>query len=377
MEAHARYMRQALALASQGLGRTSPNPAVGALVVKGGRVVGRGYHRRAGRPHAEIEALRQAGARARGATLYVTLEPCNHTGRTGPCCEAIIAAGISRVVAATRDPNPKTNGNGFAWLRRAGLRVVVGVCEPDAKRLIESFTTWIRTKRPWVVAKVAQSLDGKIATSTGQSRWISSPASRRLAHQLRERVDAVMVGVNTVLRDNPRLSARTASGRLSDTQPIKVIVDSRLRTPLFSRCLTSSASPAPTIMATTSRGAARRARFERRGVTVLVFPPASEGRVPLKRLCKTLGKRFAITSMMLEGGGELLASAFQEKVVDQVLWCTAPMLLGGRSSPSSIGGTGISRLKHAVRLRDVQMQRLGSDLLIDAAVVYPNTVHRP
>ena len=373
METDARYMSQALALARKALGRASPNPMVGAVIVKDGRVVGRGYHRRAGLPHAEVEALREAGSRARGATLYVTLEPCNHTGRTPPCCDAILAAGIKHVVAAMRDPNPITHGRGASRLRRAGLRVVMGVCAAEEKRLNEPFTTWVTARRPWVIAKVAQSLDGKIATRTGASRWISSPRARRLAHQLRSQVDAVMVGVNTVLRDNPRLTARMARGGLSTKQPTKVIVDSRLRTPLSSRCLSTRASPASTIVATTPKGAKKLASFEKLGVTVLVFPPASEGRVPLARLCRTLAQRFLITSVLLEGGGELLAGALRERLVDRLLWCTAPMLLGGRNSPSSVGGQGVARIDQAIRLRDLQVRRLGPDVLFEAAVVYPKS----
>ncbi len=364
-------MSQALALARKGQGFTSPNPMVGAVIVKDGRIVGRGYHRRAGLPHAEVEALRAAGARAKGAMLYVTLEPCNHTGRTPPCCDAILSAGIRQVVVAMRDPNPIVNGRGIARLRRAGLKVSTGVCEDQAQRLNAPFTTWITAKRPWMVAKVAQSLDGKIATNNGQSRWISSARARQLVHRLRRQVDAVMVGVNTVLRDDPRLTARHARGALSATQPTKVIVDSRLRTPLSSRCL-SRQSPAPTIIATTPQGAKKRAPFEKRGVTVLVFPPASGGRVPLRPLCRTLARRFSITSVLLEGGGELIASTLKARLVDRLLWCTAPILLGGRGSPSSVGGDGVSRLDQAMRLRDVRLERLGPDWLIDAAVVYPS-----
>ncbi len=372
METHARYMSQALALARKGLGRTSPNPMVGAVIVKDGRMVGRGFHRRAGLPHAEVEALVQAGPRARAATMYVTLEPCNHTGRTPPCCDAILAAGIRRVVVAMRDPNPITKGRGVARLRRAGVGVMIGVQEDEAQRLNAPFTTWVTQQRPWIVAKVAQSLDGKIATRRGSSRWISSPASRRLVHRLRGQMDAVMVGVNTVLRDNPRLTARTERGGLRQaTQPAKVIVDSRLRTPLSSRCLSQTASPALTIIATTPRGAKKRRSFEKLGVTVLVFPPAAQGRVPLGPLCRTLATQFLITSVLLEGGGELIAGALQARLVDRLLWCTAPMLLGGRHSPSSVGGQGVARIDQAIRLRDLQVRRLGPDVLFDAAVVYP------
>jgi len=237
---HARHMARALRLARRALGRTSPNPAVGAVVVKDGRVVGQGYHRRAGWPHAEVEALRRAGARARGATLYVTLEPCNHTGRTPPCCDALLAAGIARVVVAAKDPNPVTNGRGMARLRRAGVEVVAGVLEQEARRLNEPFWKAMRSRMPLVVAKIGQSLDGKIATAIGESRWITSLAARRLAHRWRSRADAILIGVNTVLRDDPLLTVRGVVRRLD--RPLKVIVDSRLRTPLRARCFSALGS---------------------------------------------------------------------------------------------------------------------------------------
>ena len=230
-----RHMRRALALARRGAGRTAPNPLVGAVVVRGGRVVGAGYHHRAGAPHAEVLALRQAGRRARGATLYVTLEPCNHHGRTPPCCDAILAAGIARVVVADLDSNPLTAGRGLARLRRAGLRLTTGLLAQDARALNAPFHKVMRTGLPWVIAKIGQSLDGKIAARSGASRWITSAPARRLGQVWRGRVDAVLVGVNTVLQDDPRLSAR--AGRPRRGRPVKVIVDSRLRTPLTARCL--------------------------------------------------------------------------------------------------------------------------------------------
>jgi diaminohydroxyphosphoribosylaminopyrimidine deaminase/5-amino-6-(5-phosphoribosylamino)uracil reductase len=279
------------------------------------------------------------------------------------------------VVVAMRDPNPITNGRGLARLRRAGVRVSLGVCEEAAQQMNAPFTTWVTRQRPWMVAKVAQSLDGKIATRTGTSRWISSPEARRLVHRLRGQVDAVMVGAETVRRDDPRLTARTERGGLSARQPRKVIVDSRLRLSLSSRCFPNTASPAPTIVATTPRGAKKRRLFEQRGVTVVTLPATADGRVPLGPLCRTLAKQFLITSVLLEGGGELIASALQARLVDRLLWVTAPILLGGRESPSSVGGAGVTRINQAIRLRDVQVRRLGPDVLVDAAVVYPKTVH--
>ena len=358
-------MRRALRLARRALGGTSPNPLVGAVIVRGRRIVGEGFHRRAGLPHAEVEALRRAGAAARGATLYVTLEPCNHTGRTPPCCDAILAAGISRVVAAVADPNPRTNGRGIKRLRRAGIRLTVGVLEAEARELNAPFFKSMRTGLPWVVAKIAQSLDGKIATSTGASQWITSPAARRLGHQWRARMDAVLVGVNTVLKDDPLLTVRAARRRAG--RPLKVIVDSRLRTPPTARCL-SSASPAPTLIATTAGSKTRRAALARRGAEMVRLPP-QRGRVPLRRLFRLLAER-GVQSVLIEGGGEVLASAVEERLVDGVVWCIAPILIGGRAAPTSLGGQGIRRLSDAARVEAVTLRRLGTDLCLEGRLVY-------
>lgn len=358
------HMARALALARRALGRTSPNPAVGAVIVKSGRMIGAGYHRRAGAPHAEVEALTQAGARARGGTLYVTLEPCNHTGRTPPCCDAIIASGIARVVAATKDPNPRTNGRGFARLRRAGIEVRTGVLKPEAERLSAPFRKAMTSGLPYVIAKAGQSLDGKIATVTGESRWITSPAARRLAHHYRSEADAILVGVNTILQDDPLLSVRGARRRAA--RPLKVIVDSRLRVPLAARCFQS---PGPSLVATTRGPEAKQSALARRGVEVLVFPHR-QGRVPLRLLFRRLARR-GIHSILIEGGGEVLAGAFAERLVDRIAFFIAPLLIGGRTAPSSFGGPGIRRLARAIRLADVSSRRVGPDLCVDARVVYP------
>ena len=371
-----RYMRRALALARRAEGRTSPNPLVGAVIVRGGRIIGEGFHRRAGAPHAEVVALQRAGASAHGGTLYVTLEPCHHLGRTPPCTDAVLAARIARVVVAARDPNPITDGRGIARLRRAGIRVVTGLLEAEAERLNEPFRKAMTSQMPLVLAKSGQSLDGKIATAGGESRWITSPAARRLVHHWRSRVDAVLVGVQTVLRDDPLLTVRGVARRPG--RPIKVIVDSRLRTPPTARCL-SAASPAPSIVATTclprrGAGMAMRSRAQHRALTrsgaeVVAFP-ARRGRVPLRRLCRYLVRR-GIQSVLIEGGGELLAGALEERVVDRILFFIAPVLLGGRSAPSSVGGAGVSRLTRAVRLAELTCRRVGPDLCIEARVVYP------
>ena len=364
------FMRRALQLARRASGETSPNPMVGAVIVNArGRVVGEGYHRRAGWPHAEVEALRRAGARARGATLYVNLEPCSHQGRTPPCCDAVVGAGLARVVAAMRDPNPLVNGRGMARLRRAGIGVTLGVEAEAAASLNAPFIKRMTQRLPWVVVKIAQSLDGKIATATGASRWISSPASRRFAHELRRGADAVLVGVNTVRRDDPRLSVRDAARPSRPGRPMIVIVDSRLRTPVRSRCLRPH-PPVPVLIATTNRSKRARQPFERLGVQVLTFAPR-RGRVPLRRLCRALSDQCGVSSLLVEGGGEVVAGALEERLVDRVVWIIAPLLVGGRASPSSVGGAGVARLARAVRLTDVQVRRLGPDVVCEASVAYP------
>lgn len=365
-----RFMRLALSLAARAKGRTAPNPMVGAVVVRGGRLVGQGYHRRAGGPHAEVAALRQAGRRARGGTLFVTLEPCNHQGRTPPCCDAVIRSGVKTVVVASRDPNPITNGRGFARLRRAGIRVRCGLLEAEARRLNAPFEKVMIRRLPFVIAKVGQSLDGKIATATGQSRWITGARARRLAHALRRDVDAVLVGVNTILRDDPRLSVRALRGRPG--WPIKVILDSRLRTPASARCLSARPS-APTLIATTRRASRVKARaLERRGATLLWFKPDRDGYVPLRPLLGALARQ-GVQSILIEGGGEVLASAFQERLVDRVVWCISPILIGGRQAPGALGGVGINRLRQAVRLEELTVRRLGPDVCIEGRVKYPAT----
>lgn len=365
---HEQYMRLALALARRAIGRTSPNPLVGAIVVKNRRIVGRGYHRKAGLAHAEVKALKQAGRRARGATLYVTLEPCNHTGRTPPCCDAIISAGIKQVVAAVEDPNPITRGRGLARLKRSGIAVTAGVLASYAKQLNAPFFKVMTSGLPLVVAKVGQSLDGKIATASGQSRWITAEASRRLVHRWRAQADALLVGVNTVLADNPRLTARDPASKRPD-RPVKVIVDSHLRTPSSARCL-SRQSLAPTWITTTRQASkAAEKRLSHRGAWVMRFK-AQQGRVPLKILLRHLAQQ-GIQSVLIEGGGEILATAFKEHLVDRVAWFVAPILIGGRRSPSSVGGAGIKALNKAVVLKDAKVRLVGPDFLIEAAVAYP------
>jgi len=356
-------MARAIVLARRGLGRTSPNPPVGAVVVRGGRVVGEGWHRRAGGPHAEIVALRRAGARAAGATLYVTLEPCAHFGRTPPCVDAVLAAGVARVVVGAGDPNPRVRGRGLRRLRRAGVRVATGVLAAEAEAVAGWFRTAVARRRPYVLLKLAASADGRIATAAGESRWVSGPRARAAVHRLRDRVDAVMVGAGTVRADDPALTCRLRGGR----DPVRVIVAGRLRVPPGARVFRQRSS-APTLVATTAAApAARRRVLARAGVEVVVLPGRG-GRLRLAALLEALWAR-GIVSVLLEGGGDLAAAALRERVVDRVLLVLAPVLIGGDGRPM-LGPLGRARLAAAIRLRDVRLARLGPDLLWEGAVQY-------
>jgi diaminohydroxyphosphoribosylaminopyrimidine deaminase/5-amino-6-(5-phosphoribosylamino)uracil reductase len=338
-----RYMRRALRLARRGLGETNPNPLVGCVIVKDGRVVGEGFHARAGAAHAEVQALARAGARARGATLYTNLEPCAHHGRTPPCAPAVVRAGIRRVVAAMRDPDPRVNGRGLAILRRGRVGVRAGVLEAEALLLNERFVTAVRAGRPFVLLKVAMTLDGRIATARGESRWITSAEQRRTARGLRRLHDAVAVGVGTVLADDPRLLPRPAVGRPFH----RVVFDTRLRTPPGARLLRTVSRSPVWILAAAETGTRRRA-LEAAGATV-VRAPSRGDRIPLRWALAALWRR-GIRSLMVEGGSELLGSFLAERLFDQVAIFRAPLLLGGRGSRPAFGGPDPSRLSRAVRL---------------------------
>jgi diaminohydroxyphosphoribosylaminopyrimidine deaminase/5-amino-6-(5-phosphoribosylamino)uracil reductase len=360
-EAERSYMRRALELAVRARGRTSPNPMVGAVLVKDGTVVGEGFHAFAGSDHAELEAIHEAEGAATGATMYVTLEPCCHFGRTPPCVDQIIHAGISRVVAACEDPNPAVSGKGFATLKAAGVSVEVGLLSEEAARLNEAFFTFIRTGRPFVTLKVAASLDGKISTRTGDSRWITGESARQHVHHIRNEVDAVMVGIGTILRDDPLLTTRL--GTPDQRDPTRVIVDNLARLPLRAKVI-NRASTAPTILAASEMAPrAKLEALEREGVQILVVP-GSPRRVSLTHLMGALGKH-GFLSVMIEGGAEINASALQEGVVDKVLLFLAPILIGGKSTATAVGGEGIEALRQAKRLRDVRIERFDEDILIE------------
>ena len=359
-------MRSALCLAAKGRGTTSPNPMVGAIVVNRGRIVGQGYHRRPGLPHAEVLALKQAGAQSRGGTLYVTLEPCCHLKkRTAPCVPAIARSGIRRVVIAQRDPNPLVNGRGAAALRRARLSVTLGVARREAEALNRTYRHWIRTKRPYVILKAGMTLDGQIATSSGEAKWITSKPSRRESHQLRAEVDAVLIGLGTVVSDNPSLTARVGASltRLAQKQPLRVIVDSRLRTPLNAKILRRVDGAGTMIATTDAAPAARRRAFHRRGVSVLVLPRV-RGRVSLPALLRELGQR-GIASLLVEGGGEVNAAMLKAGLVQQVRLYVAPSLLGGVDAKGIIGGRSPGRLTAALKLKDVRIRSLGGDMVVE------------
>lgn len=355
------FMKRALALAARAAGRTSPNPLVGAVVVNQGRIVGEGYHQRAGTPHAEVHALEQAGELARGADIYVNLEPCSHYGRTPPCCRAIIEAGIRRVVAAMVDPNPQVAGRGLAALADAGIVVECGLMEESARELNEVFIKFITTRHPFVVLKSAVSLDGKTATSSGHSFWVTGEPARLQVHRLRNTYDAVMVGIGTVLADDPRLTTRLPEGE-SGRDPIRVVVDSRLRIPFESRVINPE-SAAPLLVATTERAPAqRREELARRGVEVVVLPE-HEGRVSFPHLMSALGER-NITSVLLEGGAALNASALEARMVDKLVVFVAPKLVGGVKAPGMIAGQGRERMDEAWEIKRTSLTQIGEDYMI-------------
>ncbi|QBS38154.1 bifunctional diaminohydroxyphosphoribosylaminopyrimidine deaminase/5-amino-6-(5-phosphoribosylamino)uracil reductase RibD [Thermaerobacter sp. FW80] len=356
------FMRRALALAARARGRTHPNPMVGAVIVREGTVVGEGFHRRAGSPHAEVEALRMAGPRARGATLYVTLEPCCHHGRTPPCTDALIAAGLRRVVVAMPDPDPRVAGKGIAVLAAAGIDVAVGLEEAAARRLNEAYIVHRRLGRPMVTAKYAMTLDGRIATARGDSRWVTGARARRWVHRLRDRVDAILVGVGTVLADDPELTVRLHPG---GRDPIRIVLDSRARTPPTARVVqVARRSPAPTWVAVTPAAPAPRVRrLEAAGARILTIPAGPDGRVALPHLLRTLAAE-GVVHLLVEGGATVHGAFFGAGLVDRVVALVAPKLVGGAAAPGPIGGQGVDRMDEAPVLSGVFVRRLGRDWLI-------------
>lgn len=352
-------MERALVLARRATGHVSPNPAVGAVVVRDGEIVAEGHTQPPGGAHAEIEALRRARGRARGAALYTTLEPCGHHGRTPPCTQAIIDAGIAEVRSAVIDPNPRVNGAGFARLREAGISVSVGECEEQAREIIEAYAKHVVTRMPFVTAKFATSLDGKIATATGDSKWITGEQARAYAHGLRATSDVIMVGIGTALADDPQLTARDSRGSPLPRQPTRVVLDSSGRLPTTARML---AEPGETIVAVADAPDEHLLGLERAGARV-VRAPSPSGAVDPAALLAELG-RGDTTSVLVEGGGEVLGSLFDAGLVDKVVAFVAPTIIGGAGAPSPVAGAGTERIADASRLTRVRTLRLGRDVAI-------------
>lgn len=356
------YMREALRIAAYASGRTTPNPLVGAVIVKDNRIVGQGWHRKAGTEHAEIHALHQAGELAKGADIYVTLEPCSHYGKTPPCCQAIIKAGIKKVIVAMTDPNPLVAGNGLKELKAAGIEVVEGVCRDEAEKLNEVFLKWIVHKMPFIVVKTAMTLDGKIATVSGDSKWITNEKSRKFVHQLRDLYDGILIGIGTVLADNPTLTTRLDH---LGKNPVRIIVDSKARIPLDSIVITDKS--AHTILAVTERASQEKiAALLQVGIEVIVTKEKAD-RVDLSDLLKFLAEK-NICSILVEGGSRINYSFFVEHLVDKVHCFIAPKIIGGTDAASPVGGKGTFYMKDAYQLNDITTERFDEDILITGYV---------
>ena len=357
------YMKRALELSREALGPSSPNPPVGAVVVKDGRVVGEGHTLPPGQSHAEVIALEQAGEQARGGALYTTLEPCCHFGKTPPCTGVIIRAGIAQVHIATLDPNPLVNGKGMAELEGAGLSVHMDERGEEAREVAEAYIKFVTTGLPFVIAKFAMSLDGKIATSSGDSKWISSEAARRCAGELRRQVDGVMVGAGTILSDDPRLTARDAEGNPLARQPLRIVVEGSAPVPLTAQLFREDG---PLLVAAARSEGDRMEELCAAGAQVMIFP-TEDGAVDLAALLQALGER-GITSLLVEGGGALLGSFFDLGLVDKVVAFVSPVILGGRDSPSPVAGTGVTTLADALRLSRTRVEIIGDDVMMTGSV---------
>ena len=357
---HEFFMQLALELAEKGRGYTAPNPMVGAVVVRDGQVVGQGYHRAVGEAHAEINALAAAGEAARGADLYVTLEPCNHTGRTPPCTAAILAAGIRRVVMAMADPNPDVAGGGRGFLEARGVEVLGGVCEAQALRLNEVFVKFVRTRRPFVALKCAATLDGRIATRTGDARWVTGEPARLFGHRLRHWLDGILVGVKTVRADDPSLTARLDGGRGRD--PVRLVLDTHLSTPPGAKMLRQKSESDTIILCRPSADPARRRALTAAGARVLAVPEKA-GRIDLAALMKPLGE-IGVTSLLIEGGAEVIAAALAADIVDKIYFFYAPKILGGDDGVPICRGPGPALMRQCKPVRDLSVRQLGEDVLI-------------
>lgn len=356
------YMRLALQNAQAMKGQTDPNPLVGAVIVNDNRIVGVGAHMKAGEPHAEIHALRMAGDHAKGGTIYVTLEPCSHHGRTGPCAVALVEAGIKKVIIAALDPNPIVAGNGVKILEDAGIEVITGVCEQESRQMNEVFNKFIIEKKPFVSLKAATTLDGKTATHTLSSKWITSAEARQDVHQLRSENMAILVGVNTVIEDNPELTARIPNGR----NPIRVILDSSLRIPLDAKVVTDKQAET-WVFTSETYDKEKRKVLEDSGISFFVTSGSTQ--VDPADVMKTLGEKL-VSSVLIEAGGTLNASLFEKQLIDKVILYMAPKLVGGQSAPTFLEGTGIAEMGNAVELANLRVEPIGKDFKFTGYPIY-------
>ena len=353
-----KYMRLAMQLAGNAIGRTSPNPLVGAVIVKDNRVVGCGWHRKAGTPHAEVHALNQAGELAQGADVYVTLEPCAHYGKTPPCAKALVEAKVKNVYGGLLDVNPKVAGKGFKILEDAGIHVEYGFLQDELRKQNEVFFKWIEHKKPFVVLKAAMTLDGKIATATGQSKWITNETSRAYGYKLRDIYDGIMVGINTVIEDNPMLTARVDGGK----NPIRIVVDSSLRIDINANVVQDKS--AKTIVATTDKADKDKIlKLQAQDIDVIVVDKDENDKVDIEKLLNILGQQ-NICSILVEGGATLSGSFVAKKLVDKVYFFIAPKIVGGKEAKTPVAGTGILNLQEALALKDIQIEKLEEDILI-------------
>lgn len=353
-----KYMKLAMQLAGNAIGRTSPNPLVGAVIVKDNRVVGCGWHRKAGTPHAEVHALNQAGELAQGADVYVTLEPCAHYGKTPPCAKALVEAKVKNVYGGLLDVNPKVAGKGFKILEDAGIHVEYGFLQDELRKQNEVFFKWIEHKKPFVVLKAAMTLDGKIATATGQSKWITNETSRAYGYKLRDIYDGIMVGINTVIEDNPMLTARVDGGK----NPIRIVVDSSLKIDINANVVQDKS--AKTIIATTDKADKDKIlKLQAQDVDVIVVDKDENDKVDIEKLLDILGQQ-NICSILVEGGATLSGSFVAKKLVDKVYFFIAPKIIGGKEAKTPVAGTGILNLQEALALKDIQVEKLDEDILI-------------
>lgn len=353
-----KYMRLAMQLAGNAIGRTSPNPLVGAVIVKDNRVVGCGWHRKAGTPHAEVHALNQAGELAQGADVYVTLEPCAHYGKTPPCAKALVEAKVKNVYGGLLDVNPKVAGKGFKILEDAGIHVEYGFLQDELRKQNEVFFKWIEHKKPFIVLKAAMTLDGKIATATGQSKWITNETSRAYGYKLRDIYDGIMVGINTVIEDNPMLTARVDGGK----NPIRIVVDSSLKIDINANLVQDKS--AKTIIATTDKADKDKIlKLQAQDVDVIVVDKDENDKVDIEKLLNILGQQ-NICSILVEGGATLSGSFVAKKLVDKVYFFIAPKIIGGKEAKTPVAGTGILNLQEALALKDIQIEKLEEDILI-------------